>query len=83
MKYVLLIKLNCLILTPSDIFTNKSAITTIRLNNNLTYLHTSNAKTNSQIIIEIVLGPELFYFDSEARKFIKVLITFESVFIIL
>ena len=54
--------------TPSDIFTNKSAVTTTLLNDNETYLHTSNAEINSPVITDIVLGPELFCFDSKERK---------------
>ena len=47
--------------TPSYIFTNKSAVTTTPLNDNKTYLHTSNAEINSTVITGIVLGPELIY----------------------
>ena len=53
---------------PSDIFTNKSAVTITLLNDNKTYLHTSNAEINSTIITEIVLGPESVCLDSEERK---------------
>ena len=54
--------------TPSDIFTNKNAVNTTLLNDNKTYLHTSNAEINSLVITEIVFGPESFCFDSEERK---------------
>ena len=54
--------------TPSDIFTNKNAVNTTLLNDNKTYLHTSNAEINSTVITEIVFGPESFCFDSEERK---------------
>ena len=54
--------------TPSDIFTNKEAVNTTLLNDNKTYLHTSNAEIHSQIITEIIIGPELFCFDAEERK---------------
>ena len=53
---------------PSDIFTNKDAVTTTLLNDNETYLHTSNAEINSPVITEIVIGPESFCFDFEERK---------------
>ena len=54
--------------TPSDIFTNKDAVNTTLLNDNKTYLHTSNAEINSLVIIEIIIGPESFCFDFEERK---------------
>ena len=54
--------------TPSDIFTNKSAVNTTLLNDNITYLHTSNAEINSHIIIEVVLGPKSFCFYFNRRK---------------
>ena len=54
--------------TPSDIFTNKNAVNTTLLNDNKTYLHTSNAEINSTVITKIVLGPESFCFDSKESK---------------
>ena len=54
--------------TPSDIFTNKSAVNTTLLNDNITYLHTSNAEINSHIIIEVVFGPKSFCFYFNRRK---------------
>ena len=53
---------------PSDIFTNKNAVNTTLLNDNKTYLHTSNAETNSSVITEIVIGPESFCFNISERK---------------
>ena len=54
--------------TPSDIFTNKDVVNTTLLNDNVTYLHTSNAEINSRVIIGIVLGPRSFCFDFDERK---------------
>ena len=54
--------------TPSDKFTNKDAVNTTLLNDNETYLHTSNAEINSPVMIDIILGPESFCFDSEERQ---------------
>ena len=53
---------------PSDIFTNKDAVNTTLLNDNKTYLHTSNAETNSSVITGIVIGPESFCFNISERK---------------
>ena len=54
---------------PSDIFTNKSAVITTPLNDNLTYLHTSNAEIHSHVVIDIVLGPESFCMKADEGKF--------------
>ena len=54
--------------TPSDIFTNKSAVITTPLNGGLTYLHTSNAEIHSHVIIDIVLGPKSFCMNADERK---------------
>ena len=54
--------------TPSDIFTNKDVVNTTLLNDNITYLHTSNAEINSLVIIDVVLGPESFCFEFGKRK---------------
>ena len=54
--------------TPSDIFTNKNAVNITLLNDNKTYLHTSNAETTSPVMTEIVFGPESFCMNFEERK---------------
>ena len=54
--------------TPSDIFTNKDAVKTTLLNDNKTYLHTSNAEINSLVITEIAIGPESFCFNVNESK---------------
>ena len=54
--------------TPSDIFTNKDAVKTTLLNDNKTYLHTSNAERNSLVITEIAIGPESFCMNYTERK---------------
>ena len=54
--------------TPSDIFTNKSAVISTPLNYNMTYLHTSNAEINSRVITGIVIGPESFCMKYDERK---------------
>ena len=54
--------------TPLDIFTNKDAVNTTLLNDNKTYLHTSNAEINSLVITEIVLGPESVCMNYKERK---------------